>query len=212
MTRITAWSSRALIAASMTTLALSTAAIAAAHVHVEADHPVRGDYAILTFEVPNESDTGALTTQLTVALPNVESASTEAMPGWTAHLDRDAAAGTVRSVSWSAAPGTGVAPDQFALFRVWVKLPNTDSASFAATQSYSDGTVVKWDQPTPPGGSEPEHPVPELKLAAESTVPQGPQAATVGPQRDATARWLAGVGIAVGAAGLVLALISRRRA
>jgi uncharacterized protein YcnI len=203
MTRITAWTSRALITAAMSALAISTAAPASAHVHVEADHPMRGDYAILTFEVPNESDTGALTTQLSVALPNVTSASTEVIPGWTARLDRDTAAGTVRGVSWTAAPGVGIAPDQFGLFRIWVKLPDSDDASFPAAQTYSDGTVVRWDQPTAPGGAEPEHPAPALTLTA------GPPAPPM--RQDTTARWLAGVGIAIGAAGLALALISRRR-
>ncbi|EUA56776.1 hypothetical protein I553_8830 [Mycobacterium xenopi 4042] len=30
-----------------------------AHVHVSSDNPVRGNMAIVTFEVPNESPTGA---------------------------------------------------------------------------------------------------------------------------------------------------------
>jgi uncharacterized protein YcnI len=203
MTRITTWTSRALIAGAMSALAISTAASSSAHVHVQADHPMRGDYAILSFQVPNESETGALTTQLSVALPNVTAASTEVMPGWTARLDRDTTAGTVRGVSWTAAPGAGIAPDQFALFRISVKLPDSDSVNLPATQTYSDGTVVKWDQPTSPGGAEPEHPAPTLTLTA------GPPAPQMRP--DVTARWLAGVGIAVGAAGLGLALISRRR-
>ena len=73
--------------------------------------------SVLTFQVPGESETGALTTQLSVALPNVASARAEVMPGWTARLDRDAAAGTVRSVTWTAAPSVGISSDQFALFR-----------------------------------------------------------------------------------------------
>ena len=69
-----------MIAAAMPAPALSSAASASAHARAEADHAVRGDYAILTFEVPNESDTGAITTQLNVALPNVTSTSTEVIP------------------------------------------------------------------------------------------------------------------------------------
>ena len=59
------------------------------------------------------------------------SASTELMPGWTARLDRDAAAGTVHSVTWTAAPGTGIATDQFALFRISVKLPRQPDSQLA---------------------------------------------------------------------------------
>src|SRR4051794_3766420 len=75
-------------------------------VAVTADNPAPGSYSVLTFKVPNESKKGALTTQLNVVLPNVASASTEVIPGWTATLDRDVAAGTVRSATWTAAPGT----------------------------------------------------------------------------------------------------------
>ena len=57
------------------------------------------------------------------------------MPGWTARLDRDAAAGTVSSVTWTAAPGTGIAADQFALFRISVKLPDAQTVSLPATQT-----------------------------------------------------------------------------
>jgi Domain of unkown function (DUF1775) len=39
--------------------------------------------------------------------------------------------------------------------------------SFPATQTYSDGTVVHWDQPTPPGGAEAEYPAPTLALTGE---------------------------------------------
>jgi uncharacterized protein YcnI len=150
---------RALILAAMTATALYAATTTAwAHVEVDANNAVRGGEAILTFQVPNESDKGAQTTQFSVALPNVTSASTELMPGWTAKLDRDTAAGTTRSVSWTAGPNVGIAPDQFTLFRVAVTLPNTDTVTFPATQTYSDGTVVRWDQPPLPGGGEPEHP------------------------------------------------------
>ncbi len=138
----------ALILAALIATALYVGAAPAwAHVEVEANNTARGGEAILTFQVPNESDTGALTTQFSVALPNVTSAATELMSGWTARLDRDTAAGTTRSVTWTAAPGVGIARDQFALFRVAVTLPNTDTVSLPATQTYDDGTVVHWDQP-----------------------------------------------------------------
>jgi uncharacterized protein YcnI len=197
-------SSRALITAAVIPVSLlAGAAPASAHVHADADNPAPGSYSVVTFRVPNESEKGALTTQLSVALPNVASASTEVMPGWTAKLDRDAAAGTVRSITWTAAPGVGIPPDQFALFRISVKLPDTPSISLPATQTYSDGTVVKWDQPTPPGGEEPEHPAPEIALTSAS-------AST--PAADDTARWLAGGALTVAAVAVASALLIRRRA
>ncbi len=215
------WISRIVIAGTaLAALCLGSAMrppTASAHVHASSDNAVRGATAIVAFQVPNESDTGAVTTALTVALPNVASARTESMPGWAAKLDRDPASGAVRSVTWTAAPGAGIAADQFALFRISVKLPDADTVSFAATQTYSDGTVVKWDQPPLPDGGEPEHPAPVLTLAS------GPQPAhhhhppadhTAAPAQpataDNTARLLAGAALVVAALGVAVALIRRR--
>jgi uncharacterized protein YcnI len=221
----TSWTSRFLIAIAATVaLYLGSAAhtpLASAHVHATSDNAVRGATAIVTFQVPNESNTGAATTALTVALPDVKSADTESMPGWTAKLDRDAAAGTVRSVTWTAAPNGGIAPDQFALFRISVQLPDTDTVSFPATQTYSDGTVVKWDQPTPPGGDEPEHPAPTLTLTAAAPgaphehhhpSPAAPASPAGAPSNasDDTARILGGAALVVAALGVAIALIRRR--
>lgn len=207
MSSIARASSRALItaaAAASTVLVggLATAGAASAHVHAEADHPTPGSTATVTFRVPGESDTGALTTELSVELPEVTSVRTEMMPGWTARLDRDVAAGTVRSVTWTAAPGTGISPEQFALFRISVKLPDAESVSFPTTQTYSDGTVVRWDQPPLSDGGEPEYPVPALEFAQPA--PAQPTAA------DTTARWLAGGALAVAAAAVAVALTRRR--
>jgi len=211
MTRSMRAFSRALSTTAATAAAFSIALFAGAapawaHVHVDADHAQRGAETVLTFEVPNESDTGALTTQLSVELPNPTSAQAEVTPGWTARLDRDVSAGTVRSVTWTAAPGAGISPDQFALFRISATLPNSATASYPATQTYSDGTVVKWDQPPLPSGGEPDHPVPTLTLSAEPQAQQ-PAARTA----DHTALWVAIVGVVIGVAGVVLGLLNWRR-
>lgn len=197
-------------------IGLLAAAPAWAHVHVDADNTTPGADSVLTFNVPNESDKGALTTQLSVTLPDVESASTETMPGWTAHLDRNVAAGTVHAVTWTAAPGTGIPADQFALFRISVKLPDTKTISLPATQTYSDGTVVKWDQPTPPGGAEPERPVPEVALtgtkAADDDHKPGMAPSAQAAPADNTSRWLAGGALLVSAIAVVTVFLVRRRA
>jgi uncharacterized protein YcnI len=209
----------AMATAALGALTVLTAAPAWAHVHVEADHAQPGAKATLTFEVPNESEKGAATTELTVALPSLTSVSTQQMPGWTVRLDRDAAAGTVKSITWISAPSAGIAPDQFALFRVAVLLPKTDSVSFPATQTYSDGTVVKWDEPTPPGGAEPEHPAPTLALTGQAAadyhgatlaVAPAPSNAVSASSADDTARWLAGAGIALGVVAVALTVWRRR--
>lgn len=211
------WISRILTAfAAVVALYLGSAAqppTASAHVHASSDNAVRGATAIVTFQVPNESNTGAATTALTVALPNVASARTESMPGWTTKLDRDAASGAVRSVTWTAAPRGGIAADQFALFRLSVKLPDADTVSFAATQTYSDGAVVKWDQPPLPDGGEPEHPAPILTLGAgPATTHQhhSPANHATSTSADNTARLLGGSALVVAALGIAVALIRRR--
>jgi uncharacterized protein YcnI len=223
--------SRALITA--TTIGAATsiamlvgAAPASAHVHVEAENAAPGSTTVLTFQVPGESETGALTTQLSVALPNVASARAEVMPGWTSRLERNTAAGTVSSVTWTAAPSVGISPDQFALFRLSVTLPNQPSVSLPATQTYSDGQVVHWDQPPLPGGGEPEHPAPMLSLSgapapehamaapaaqAAEAAPTAQPVAAAPAAPDDTARWLAGGALIVAAVGVVLAVLGRRR-
>ncbi|MDT4919954.1 MAG: hypothetical protein QOI15_856 [Pseudonocardiales bacterium] len=224
--------SRALITTAVTGAAmsialLSGAAPAWAHVHVDAEGATPGSTSILTFRVPGESEKGAVTTQFSVTLPNVASARTEVMPGWTAKLDRDAAAGTVRSVTWTAAPSVGISSDQFALFNVSVTLPNQPSVTLPATQTYSDGSVVRWDQPPLPNGDEPEHPAPMLNLTGapgEATEDHQPSAAVptavavaeppvaAAARPDNTARWLAGGALVLAAVGAVAAVTGRRRA
>ncbi|OBB85095.1 nuclear export factor GLE1 [Mycobacterium colombiense] len=213
------WISRTLIAlTAAAALYLGSAAqtpAAWAHVHASSDNAVRGAMAIVTFQVPNESNTGALTTALTITLPNVASARTESVPGWTAKLDRDAASGTVRSVTWTANLTGGIGPDQFGLFRLSVKLPDTDTVSFPAAQTYADGTVVKWDQPPLPDGGEPEHPVPMLTLATGAPglhhgSPASAPAAARSNAADNAARLLGGAALVVAAAGVAIALIRRR--
>lgn len=200
----------------------ATIAPASAHVQASSDDAVRGGMALVTFQVPNESTKGSATTALTVDLSNVTSVQTEAEPGWTARLDRDPVSGVVRSVTWTAAPNGGIPVDQFGLFRVTVKLPDADTVGFPATQTYADGSVVKWDQPSAPGGAEPANPAPVLTLTEgsapppthhptpASTAPATPAAQKPTATTDNTARVLAGAALLLGALGIGVALITRR--
>jgi uncharacterized protein YcnI len=216
-------------AAAATTLYLGSAAAiapASAHVHASSDDAVRGGMALVTFQVPNESTTGAATTALTVDLSKVSSVQTQAVSGWTVKLDRDAATGIVHSATWTAAPKGGIPVDQFGLFRITVKLPDADTVSFSATQTYADGSAVKWDQVPKPGEAEPSNPAPMLTLTEGSTPPPthhphptsttAPTAAAAPATQksraaaDNTARILGGGGLLFGAVGIGLALVARR--
>jgi uncharacterized protein YcnI len=195
---------------------------ASAHVQASSDDAARGGYATVSFQVPNESTTGAATTELTIELPDASAVRTQTKPGWAAKINRDG--DKVRSVTWTAAPSGGIPVEQFDVFRIAVKLPDADSVSFPATQTYADGVVVKWDQPSAPGSAEPEHPAPTLVLTPGSTpkpahhlAPTASAAPNVTPAAqqphkvvDNTSRILAGAALLVGALGVGLALIVRR--
>ncbi|GAA2334245.1 YcnI family protein [Saccharopolyspora halophila] len=205
-------------------LALS-AAPAHAHVSANPETAEQGGYAKIAFRVPNERD-NASTVSVKVTLPEqypLSSVRVKPMPGWHAELEKvqippTEVAGsevteTVRSITWTAQPGKAIAPDRFEEFEASLgALPEkTDELQLPTTQTYDNGEVVKWDQPTPPNGEEPEHPAPTLQLVpAEgghhgggSTQPtdqhSGQEAAHAS---DETARYLGGAGLLVGALGI----------
>ena len=205
---------------------------ASAHVSVSSPNAAPGGFGELTFSVPSESDT-ARTTSLTVQLPSdtpFAFVSVKPVPGWTATTTTDPLPAPVEAghftiteavseVTWTADAGAGLAPGQYQTFSISAgPMPeNADSLAFPALQGYDDGSVVAWIDPTVEGQAEPEHPAPTLRLAA----PTGDSAATA-PAASSTDGGTSGlavtalivgmVGILVGAAGIVLALGSRRRA
>jgi uncharacterized protein YcnI len=200
----------------------ATMTAASAHVEASSTNAVRGGFALVSFQVPNESTTNAATTGLTIDVSNVSGVQAESQPGWTVKLDRDSASGAVHSVTWTAAANGGIPADEFGVFRITAKLPDADAVSFPATQTYADGAEVKWDQPSPPGAPEPEHPAPALSLTAGQPPPTqhfapttsaAPTAATAEQPHapaDNTARILAGAALLLAAVGIGLALITRR--
>jgi hypothetical protein len=102
----------------------------------------------------------------------------------------------VGSITWTAPPGGGIVPGQFQEFAITVEgLPdNTDQLVMPTVQTYDNGDVVNWNQPTVAGQAEPEHPAPNLTLA---------DAAVAAPSTsDTTARWLGGAGLLIAALAL----------
>jgi uncharacterized protein YcnI len=138
------------------------AAPAFAHVSVTPKEAAKGSTATLTFRVPNEKD-NASTTKVEIVLPDdhpVTTLAPQAVPGWTA-----ATSGTA-SVTWTAGPDAGIPPNGAQTFGLTVgPLPgDTDAFVFKVLQTYSDGEVVRWIEPAPPGGVEPDFPAPALTL------------------------------------------------
>ena len=227
-------------------LVLTFAAPAAAHVTVQPEEAEQGRYAKLTFRVPNESDTAG-TVRLRVELPTdtpFPSVRTRPLPGWRAEtetttFDEPVPVGDVEveeavtAITWTAERGVRIDPDEFEEFEISVgPLPKTtDSVSFPAIQTYSDDTVVRWDEIQADGTEEPEHPAPTLRLipaadedaenadaagedAAGETEGEGGEAEASDQAVDSTARILGGVGLAVGVvalAALVVVLVRTRR-
>lgn len=211
------WLTRACVTTgAIATIGLLASGTASAHVTANSPDATQGGSTVLTFRVPNESAT-ATTTGLTVTLPShtagdttLSSVRTTPMPGWTATVSKDPTTSAPTSVTWTAAPGTSIGKDQFGEFALSVgKLPATSTLSLPAAQTYSDGSVVKWDEPTKADGPEPDHPVPTVQLASqaadapEATAGPTPTASAAGSSgTDTTARWLGGAGLVLGAAGL----------
>ena len=196
---------------------LLAAGVASAHVTVYAPDAAQGGYSVLSFRVPTESET-ASTTGLTVVLPELNSARTQPIPGWQSTVEKKADA-KATSVTWTADPGSpGIPPGQFQQFLLSAgPLPETESVSFAATQTYSDGSVVDWNQPMGDDGSEPQHPAPTVTLAASESshgsaaTDSSTEASGEDEQdTDTLARWLGGIGLALGAVALGIGIFARR--
>jgi uncharacterized protein YcnI len=179
----------AMAAAAVTVLLIASAA--SAHVTVNADDATQGGYAKLTFRVPNETD-NTDTTKVQVFFPPTQplaSVSIQPLTGWSFRVkttklakpissDDGQVSEAVSEVVWTAdSKATAIKPGEFDEFNVSAgPLPKAPAMVFKALQTYSDGTIVRWIDPTPPGGPEPEHPAPTLAL-----VPAGDESAGTAP-------------------------------
>ena len=206
---------------------------AAAHVEVDAIGATQGGYAKLTFRVPNETD-DTNTTKVQVFFPQdqpLASVSIQPQPGWsyrvkTAELDKPISSDdgdvtrAVSEVVWKAdSPATAIKPGEFEEFNVSAgPLPKAPSMVFKTLQTYSDGTVVRWIDPSTPGGEEPEHPAPTLTLAPPGDTSAGAQETSFTPSSSdsdtgsgrATAALVLSIIALVIAAGAGAATVLRR--
>jgi len=210
-------------------------ATAGAHVTVHTDSTASGSFSALTFRVPNESDT-ASTVKLEVQLPKDTPflyVSSKPIPGWTVKMTEAPLPEPVESegtkitkaittVTWTASGGAAVKPGEYQDFSISAgPLPKPGTIELPAVQTYSDGEVVKWNQPTPASGEEPEYPVPAFVITAAEAegshtdaapAPNtGEAAASPTDSTDPLARGLAIGGILVGAAGVATAVVAVRR-
>ena len=210
------------------------AAAASAHVTVTPDTAEAGSYATLTVKVPNESPE-ASTTAVRLDLPTdtpFTSVSVEPVPGWTAKVTQAALPEPVEvhgstvteapaSIEWTADDAdAAIAPGEFLRFTVSAgAVPDgVEQLVLPATQTYSDGDVVAWDQEAS-GDEEPELPAPVLQVVPASADGGHGTAAAAGATdagASGTATGTASTGdddgsgplpLALGAAGLGLGLV-----
>jgi uncharacterized protein YcnI len=199
------------------TVALVGAAPALAHVTAQPGKAEQGGFTVIALRVPTESDTAG-TVSLQVTLPAdhpITSVRTTPRPGWTATMTKAplnppiesngrTITEAVRTVTWTADPGTRIGPGEFAEFPLSLgPLPtDTDRLVLPAVQTYDDGEIVAWDQPPAADGSEPERPAPTVTLTPASDGADDPTTTAAATPTDTTARWLGGGGLLVGALGL----------
>lgn len=208
---------------------LGVAGTASAHVTVDGGGARRGAQdAVLTFRVPNERS-GARTVGVTIKFPTltpVGSVKPAQKAGWTWTTKRITYATPITTpdgeitegvgeVTFTASSPTGGTPDGgFDTFQVLVGPLPQDAATiaFPTVQTYSNGQVSSWIQPTTPG-SEPSNPAPVLDLTAAGA---GPASGDAASSADAealrtdvgTARILSIVGVIAGSLGMLAAGIA----
>ncbi|MGH3637438.1 MAG: YcnI family protein [Mycobacterium sp.] len=157
---------------------LATAGSASAHVRVDGTQPPppKGGSGIVELIVPSES-ASASTVGLTITFPkgvDLTSARTLPVAGWTSTVETEPAGDgeRVSRISWRATEGaSGLKPSEFGEFTFsagpWPK--DVDSSSLPTDQSYSDGSVVSWNEVAVDADSEPEHPAPVVALGPAVT-------------------------------------------
>jgi uncharacterized protein YcnI len=199
-----------------------------AHVSISPGSAPKGSDAVLSFNVPNESES-ASTTEVAIVFPTdhpIAAADVLPIAGWTATVattpvdkpiktDEGEVTEAVSRVTWT---GGKIEAGQFQQFTVSVGLPaDADELVFKALQTYSVGSKVSWIEEETPGGAEPEHPAPVLTLTAAgdgatattapATTNTTPATKDLAKKSDVdSAKTLGALGLIVGALGLIAAI------
>lgn len=151
---------------------LIVTAAASAHVTLNPEKAPAESFSRFVLRVPTEEDVP--TVRLSVQLPEGLEARFQPKAGWERTQNG-------RVVTWS---GGEIAPDEFDEFGLSFQVPNTpgETLSFPATQTYANGTVVRWI-----GGPDSEEPAPALMIeAAESESPTPTTATGAAEPTEAT--------------------------
>jgi uncharacterized protein YcnI len=212
-------------------------AAAQAHVTVHPDTTTAGaESAEITFRVPTESATAG-TAVVQLSLPTAHPLAevlARPIPGWsvTVHdgplpapvvVDGTTFTEAPLTVTWTAGSADAqVKPGQYQDFSISAgPLPQSGAVTFTARQTYSDGSVVNWNQPQAPGQDEPEHPAPSFLITpvaahaaagGTTTGSGGTNRARTASGSDTTARTLGGAAVVLSLVAVGLAWLGLRGA
>lgn len=158
---------KSLVTVAVLTLALlAVPTVAGAHVDIESDGVVAANGTVTaTLSVPEECSSATTSIALnfpgTPVLTTVEVAPTA---GWSAANTTDTSTGGVTVVTFTGSMGAGASA---AFDLILGPIPaGTTSVDFTALQTCADGEVIRWVQPVPADGSEPEFPAPVLTITS----------------------------------------------
>jgi len=198
-------------------LALAAPLAASAHVSLEENTAEAGSYTVITFKVPNESETES-TNSVSASIPASEGLGVRYVPvaGWTTKVVEGDDATTV---TWTATKGNEIPTGALQVFSLSLgAIPDTGSIVIPVAQGYSDGSIVDWADTS----EDAELPAPVLYVndapvddhhggddAEEEEHAEAPAASS---SDDVLARILGIGGLIVGAVGVVLAVAARRKA
>lgn len=207
------------------------AGAASAHVKVVPDSTTANGYTHVTFNVPNESAT-AKTSKLVVQLPTdapFTSVSVKPVDGWTAQvitsdlpkavtMNGTTMTKAATSVEWTADAAHQIGQNEYQSFALSLgKLPSADTTvMLPAAQTYTDGTVVYWDEKMVAGQVQPKHPAPSFVTTAvlNTTTETAPMTMehSGAPERTVWGIVLGAAGALLGGTALGLVLTGYRKA
>ncbi len=144
-------------------------AIAGAHTEITTKGKLSADGTIAaTINVEEEcSAPGTVKDELLFpSSPALDNVTPAPLTGWTAQVDKDPTTGAVSKITWTGAPEAGAKEILFPV--TFGTIPaSTDSVVFTSVQTCADGSVIRWVDPIPANGAEPEHPTPVLELSSK---------------------------------------------
>lgn len=211
--------------------ALLAPAAADAHISLHPNTVPAGAFATLDVRVPGEQE-GAHVTKVDVLFPaGFTSVAYENVPGWSARVlnkkvsppiqtDEGPVSEEISQIVWGWTGPLGmVNNNQFVQFPLSVAIPDNvagQALEFRTIQSYSNGQVVHWIDPSLSA----EHPAPRINVTAKGGVIEDVAGKEAGPEAGQTVPASAsvkatgaskGLGLAaliVGALGLLLSLVA----